>query len=267
MICLGINEDLFDSGVALCDGGRVLFAANEERYSRRKNEGGFPHKSLDALIRATKLEASEIDCICVSGLATPPLPVRIFPRAHFWIFDALRSREHTLFKRVMDVAVYRRPASQASGTSLLGRMSRPFLAPVMRRTLPKSLRGIELRFVDHHKAHAAGGWHCSGYEEALAVTADGMGDGVSLTVSRCKNGDGIERLWSAPARSSLGMFFEVLAEAFGFVSLRDEGKITGLAACGDASKVKEPSPFVFVDGRLEYTGLYGLRGLDWALSC
>ncbi len=264
MICLGINEDLFDSGVALCDGNRVLFAANEERYTRRKNEGGFPHRSLDALMKATKVGPSEIDCICVSGIMTPPLPVRIFPRAHHWIFDALRSRDDTLFKRLLDLAVYMKPASHASDTSPLRRIARPLLAPATRRTLPKSLRGIELRFVDHHKAHAAGAWHCSGYDEALAITADGMGDGVSMTVSRCRSGIGVERLWSAPARSSFGMFFEVLAEAFGFVSLRDEGKITGLAGCGDASRVREPSPFAFVDGRLEYRGLYGRRGVEWA---
>jgi len=60
------------------------------------------------------------------------------------------------------------------------------------------------------------------------------------------------------------MFFEVLAEAFGFVSCRDEGKITGLAACGDASKVQEPSPFAFVDGHLKYRGLYGRPGREWA---
>jgi carbamoyltransferase len=264
MICLGINEDLFDSGAALCDGSRVLFAANEERYSRRKNEGGFPHKSLDALMKATGVEPSDVDCICVSGIMTPPLPVRIFPRMHNWIFDALRSRNETLFKRLMDMAMFMTPVSHTSDTSLLRSITRPFLAPATRRTLPKPLRGIGLNFVDHHRAHAAGAWHCSGYEEALAITADGMGDGVSLTVSRCTAGTGVERLWSAPSRSSLGMFFEVLAESFGFVSCRDEGKITGLAACGDASRVQEPSPFAFVDGRLEYRGLHGRQGIEWA---
>ena len=263
MISLGINEDLFDSGVALCDGERVLFASNEERYTRRKNEGGFPFLALTGLLEFTKIAPADIDQIYVVGHMTPPFPVRVFPRIHNWLYDAKRSKKDSLMKRAMDLVMFMTPVSHTSGSSITRALVRPLLAPVTRRTLPKVLRRTPIDFVEHHGAHAAGAWGLSGFEETLCVTADGMGDGLSLTVSRCTVDRGIERLWTAGSRDSFGLFFEVLAEAFGFTPCRDEGKITGLAAGGEPSRVAEPSPFVFGDGRLTYTGPYGRRGVAW----
>ncbi len=263
MIYLGISEDLYDAGVTLVDGDRIVFAANEERYTRRKNEGGFPRHSLSALLDYTGVQPSDIDHLCVCGHMTPPLPVRLFPFLHNWLFDAFRSREETLFKRLLDTVMFHTPVSQTSENSLMRRVTKPFLAPVMRRALPAGLRRIPLHFSEHHRAHAAGAWFCSGFEEALCLTADGMGDGLSMTVSRARPGKPIERLWTAPAGSSFGLFFEALSQAFGFIPSRDEGKITGLAATGDASRVNEPIPYTLVDGTLTYTGPVGRERVAW----
>ena len=261
---LGINEDLFDAGVALCDGERVLFAANEERYSRRKNEGGFPHRALQALFDYTKVDPEDIERICMSGLMTPPPPVRMIPKIHDWLYNARRTNRDSFLRRFFDDVTFLLPISHTSEKSLLRRMSKPFLAPLTRRTLPEPLKRTPITFVDHHLAHAAGAWCFSGMDEVLCVTTDGMGDGLSMTVCRCSPEAGIERLWTASSKDSLGLFFQVLAEAFGFLSCRDEGKITGLAAGGDPARVKEPSPFSFADGRLRYHGRLGQRGIDWA---
>ena len=261
---LGINEDLFDAGVALCDGTQVLFAANEERYSRRKNEGGFPFESLAGLFAYTGVEPADIDRICVSGLMTPPPPVRLFPWIHKWLFEARRSRKDSWLRRFFDDATFYLPVSHTSEDSWMRRLSKPLLGPMTRHTLPSGLKRKPLSFVDHHLAHAAGAWCLSGFEDALCITTDGMGDGLSMTVCRCSPEGGVERLWTASSRDSLGLFFQVLAEAFGFVSCRDEGKITGLAAGGDASRIDVPSPFVFENGQLRYAGQFGQRGIDWA---
>lgn len=263
MIYLGISEDLYDAGVSLVDGDRIVFAANEERYTRRKNEGGFPRHSLAALLQYTGIQPADIDAVCVCGHMTPPLPVRLFPFLHNWLFDAFRSREETLFKRLLDTVMFHTPVSQTSEDSLMRRFTLPLLAPVMRRALPSGLRCRPLQFSEHHRAHAAGAWFCSGFDETLCLTADGMGDGLSMTVSRACPGKPIERLWTAPAGSSFGLFFEALSQAFGFIPSRDEGKITGLAATGDASHVNEPAPYTFVDGALSYTGPVGRKRVEW----
>jgi len=263
VIALGINEDFFDAGVTLCDGPKVVFAANEERYTRRKNEGGFPHQALAALLEYTGVGAGDIGRIHVCGHMTPPFPVRLFPKIHAWMFDSRRSKKDTAFKRFIDFVTFVTPISHTSERSLLRTLTKPLLAPVTRRSLPKALRRAPIDFVEHHHAHVAGAWFMSGFEETLCVTADGMGDGLSLTVSRCKVGEGISRLWSAGSKDSFGLFFELLTGAFGFVPCRDEGKVTGLAASGDPARVKESAPFALRDGRLIYTGPHGRQGEAW----
>jgi carbamoyltransferase len=263
VIYLGISEDLFDAGVTLVNGDAIVFASNEERYTRRKNEGGFPHQSLQALLEYTRVDLADIDHVCVCGHMTPPLPVRVFPFLHTLLFDAHRSREETLFKKFVDLVMFHSPVARTSERSFSRRFARRLLPTVMRRALPAGLRRIPIHFAEHHRAHAAGAWFCSGFEEALCLTADGMGDGLSMTVSHAVAGKAIERLWTAPAGSSFGLFFEALAQAFGFTPCRDEGKITGLAATGKAENVREPSPFTLVNGMLTYTGPVGRKGVAW----
>jgi len=264
MMLLGINEDQFDAGVALCHNGKVLFASNEERYTRRKNEGGFPHQALAALLEQTKVDPRAIDGICVSGFMTPPLPVRLFPRIHYWLYNSRREDPESWFRKAMDLVTFATPITHTSDDSLLRKLTRPLLVPIMRRTLPGPLKDRPVTFVEHHSVHTAGAWKLSGFEDTLCITADGMGDAHSMTVSRCSVDKGIERLWYATSRNSIGMFFEMLTEALGFVSHRDEGKLTGLAAMGDPARVKVPSPFSIVNGEIRYSGVYGLKGIRWA---
>jgi carbamoyltransferase len=286
VIALGINEDLFDSGVALCDGPKVLFASNEERYTRAKNEGGFPYQALASLFKTTGVRPQDIERVCVAGFMTPPLPVRLVPGAHNWLFNARRSHKESFLRGLLDDVTFYTPISHTSDRSLMRSVVKPLLGHVARRMFAKELRNKPFRFVDHHYAHAASAWHLSGFEEALCITSDGMGDGLSLTVSTCapfsRTGrperstrypeevgatpwGGMERLWTASSRDSFGLFFQVLTEALGFLSCRDEGKLTGLAANGDHRRVTEPDPFHMEDGRLVYNGpAFGQRGVRWA---
>lgn len=263
---LGINEDLFDSGVALGDGEKVLFASNEERYTRRKNEGGFPQRALASLFAYTGVAPADVDCVCMSGLMTPPPPVRLLPRSHLWLYNARREKKDSLLRKVLDDATFYLPVSHTSETSLLRKLSVPFLPLMTRMVLPGVLKRKPIRYVEHHVGHAAAAWKLSGFEEALVLSIDGMGDGLSLLVLQCVPGRPMKRLWAVSSRDSLGLFFQVLAEAFGFVSCRDEGKITGLAAGGVAENVTVPFPFHYQDGHLEFTGGFGFgqRGIDWA---
>ena len=120
---LGINEDLFDSGVALGDGERVLFASNEERYTRRKNEGGFPRQALESLFAFTGADPCDIDVICMSGLMTPPPPVRLLPRSHLWIYNARREKKDSFLRKFLDDVTFYLPVSHTSETSLLRRFA------------------------------------------------------------------------------------------------------------------------------------------------
>ena len=86
--------------------------------------------------------------------------------------------------------------------------------------------------MDHHLAHAASAYYFSGFDPCLVVTADGCGDGQSLTVSIGKNGR-IERIRAVSDQVSAGFLYASVTAYLGFKAHRHEGKITGLAAFGD----------------------------------
>lgn len=263
MIFLGINQDRFDSGVTLTDGERVLFAANEERYTRRKCQGGLPGLALDAAWQHTGVRPTDVTGIAIAGIMTPPLPARALPALQRWLFREEHTAKPTLTNRLVDWLAFHTPLSHTGEDSALRHLSRSLLPGLTRFGLPRSLRGIPLHFVEHHRSHAAAACHLSGFESALCLTADGMGDGLSMTVSRWSGGR-LERLWSAPSLDSLGLFYEVITEALGFIPNRHEGKITGLAASGDPSRVRVTPPFTLEDGVLRYHGPHGRRAVEWA---
>lgn len=263
MIYLGISQDLYDAGVCLCDGTHILYAANEERFTRQKNQGGFPRQSLQAAFEHTGVTANDIGQICVAGIMTPPLPARAFPRLQEWLLPDPRPARVSTSNLLFDWLAFHTGLAHTAPDSIWRKLTEPLLPAALRRNLPKPLRRAPVRFVEHHRAHAASAWGLCGFDAALCLTADAMGDGLSMTVSRC-DPSGVERLWSASSHDSLGLFYRMMTGALGFVPDRHEGKVTGLAAGGDATRVRQAAPFSWQDGRLIYTGAYGRRALAWA---
>ena len=226
MIYLGISQDRYDSGVTLTDGEQVMYSANEERLTRRKTQGGFPALTLQAAFDCTGVALNDVDRICVAGLMTPPLPMRAFPKLHHLLFEGDRKEKVGITDWIVDFAQNQTSIAHTSSDSVMRRFCRRLLAPAVRRTLPKPLRSKPICFVEHHQAHASAAWGLSGFDEALCITGDGMGDGLSMTVSRCEP-QGVQRLWTASSRDSLGILFEIITESFGFIPCRHEGKVTG----------------------------------------
>jgi carbamoyltransferase len=97
-----------------------------------------------------------------------------------------------------------------------------------------------LYFSDHHRAHAASAYYCSGVQDALVVTCDNLGDTLSHTAWSVKNGSWTH-LVQGDGNESLGAFYGAVTEALGFKPNQHEGKIVGLAAYADGSK-KGQSP-------------------------
>jgi carbamoyltransferase len=261
MLVLGLNQDLYGSGAALSDGKSLLYAANEERFTRKKNQGGFPAQSLAGLFAYTGVSPRDIEHIAICGINTPPLPLRILPNLQLWLNESQTARSTTLFRRTADLAVRYTPIAHGSPESAGARAVRRILPGVIRRLLPAELRHAKIHIAEHHRAHAACAFLLSGFDAALCMTSDGMGDGVSLSISRCR-GKGVERIYWASSRDSFGLFFETLTEAMGFIPCRDEGKVTGLAAHGDSAVVAAPSPFTVRDGRNHYEGPRGLAAVQ-----
>jgi carbamoyltransferase len=98
--------------------------------------------------------------------------------------------------------------------------------------------GIEarLRRIEHHISHAANAYYCSGYDRALIVSLDGYGSGLAGTISIGEGGK-ITRLHSLRFPHSLGTFYEHATTCLGYRADRHAGKIVGLAAYGDPTRL------------------------------
>ena len=100
----------------------------------------------------------------------------------------------------------------------------------------KNRYGIKpkIHFVEHHLAHAASAYRTAPFDNALIVTADGVGDDISLTVSVGKDGR-LQRLKEIYYPHSFGQFYTACTQVLGFRANRHEGKVTGLSGFGKIS--------------------------------
>ena len=223
MNILGI-WDGHDSGAAVLRDGEVVAAINEERLTRRKLEIAFPARAIAACLSQAGLTPERIDAVAAStndpaktlGRLWPGSKERYYAVRRRKAFPGLSARATRAFKYRMTEW---RPG--------------PISVRVSRVALERSLaqqgfaHGL-LRVVDHHRAHAAAAAWASGFESCAVLTIDGLGDGLSATVSRFASGR-LTRLCASPARHSIGVFFEHVTNLLNMRELEDEGKVMALA--------------------------------------
>jgi len=217
-LVLGISTT-HETGSALFDGHDCLAAISEERLDRIKFSTNYPPtKSIKAVIEASGVAVDRITDVVVAGLPAWPLLGRFLQNQwadtrdfHAWIdyFPHLNKLLYRLFAW-----------TRAVGYSRVTRF--------LKRTYGISPR---LHFVPHHHCHAAAVYRTSPFDDAMVVTADGVGDFTSLSVSYGLNGHlKLKHLVGYP--HSLGQFYTACTQALGFKANRHEGKITGLSGFG-----------------------------------
>lgn len=223
MKILGI-WDGHDSGAVLIEDNEILFAVNEERFTRRKLEIAFPVQSIRACLQATGTSVEEISHIAVSTWDFAKTLARVFPslREEYYL---LRRRKKDLgrashLKKRLKYRLTEYPPSR-----LTNRIS---WHNVRGHLKALGFRNFGLHLADHHLSHAAAAAFCSGFSRALVITLDGLGDGLSGSISRYEEGK-LERISAISARHSLGIFFEHVTNLMNMRELEDEGKVMALA--------------------------------------
>ncbi len=203
---LGINCYAHDSAAALVDGGRVIAAAEEERFTRRKHTGEFP------------LEAIRF-CLKQGGLSIADIR-----HAAFSFDPFLQFRKRLLHGlRFLDRRL------------ILGRHASTVFFPFfLKQKLQASLGAgrklnFKLHYVNHHRAHAASVFFTSPFEKAAILTVDGAGEWAT-TVQSVGEGTKIRSLAETNYPHSLGLFYGTLTQYLGFRPNYDEGKIMALAS-------------------------------------
>lgn len=216
MRLISLHEDT-NSNAALFDDGELVFAAAEERLTRKKFQEGFPNHALAYMEEHFGTSCSSADVVVAGNPShfLSRLPGILPPGEHDFFGVA-----HKLYLSFQD----RLPSVPA-----FGHVTRGISSAALRAKL-----GRGVTFVDHHTAHGYSAYITSGYPAATVVSADNMGDGFAAKVfvgqgGRCKE------LYGSSATRSPGQFYGEITQFLGFHCLM-AGKVTGLAAYGDWRK-------------------------------
>ena len=273
MKVLGISPLDKDSTVSVVEDGHVLFAAGEERFSRTKQQDGFPRLALEQALDYTGFSLAEFDLITYpfltwenearlfnQNLDDEKTFIRQFQPADLsrQIKDALtkvpdrnnpiHGLDHPnaiMEKGFLHSSYYAMAGAQklaSNAASLKGsKQWADDATSSFQRWEQELTHGLaELGWVkpvkrmEHHLSHAANSYLCSGFDRALCITLDGYGSGLAGSVSEA-NGGKIHRLHGIAFPNSLGTLYEHVTSSLGFKPSRHEGKIVGLASYGDPS--------------------------------
>jgi carbamoyltransferase len=232
MYILGLNV-FHDATATLLKEGTIIASVGEERLSRVKNHWGFPFRATEECLKIGHISGKEIDSVAFSFNNTLDQSPRYLTDCVIQksgILDPLDELEWDL-RRAILVDKMKRPFLNGNYWS----SCRDYALGSYRRTLQSfGISASNLLTKDHHLSHAASAYYDSGYPECIIFTADGSGDGLSMTASVGLDGN-ISRLHAISNRNSLGAFYAAITKFLGFKMNRHEGKITGLAAYGDPS--------------------------------
>ncbi len=211
---IGWHDSHCASAALVSPEGRVLFAAAEERFTKRKMQKGPPSAALEDIRR----RFGALDAIrCYTDL---PLPAKIARNAGL-VWNSLRRGLNCSKSAVSLTGTYLRRAGRGCAHGIVGETgnSEPFDA-----------------LCEHHTAHAASAYYLCGFDRAYVVTIDGVGDCLSATVSEGANGE-LRRLRSSYYNEfTVGADYETFTALLGFNPDRHCGKITGLAAYGERNE-------------------------------
>lgn len=246
MYILGL-WDGHDSGAALIQDNKIIFAANEERFTKRKLEMKFPYHSIRASLQYANLKPEEISVIAFPTTELTKTLERIYPysKEYYYMFR----RRKMLKPRLAGLRHFMKYSMTSIGVlPLCGAVSKSIIAGQLKSM---GFRNFKLYSVDHHAAHAATAAFASGFGKAAVVTLDGLGDGLSGSISLLHNGK-LTREHAISARNSLGIFYEQVTNLVGMRELEDEGKVMAMA---DYS-----FPFKFEDNRFRH--FFTVDGLE-----
>ena len=218
MIVLGLGGAVgHDPAAALVIDGKVIAAADEERFNRNKHAKGLqPELATQFCLKQGGIKPSDVQVV-----AYPFAPVSLFGPAR-WHY-ALR---HWYAPDRAFVAL-------VNGNRRYSRNVRNVFA--MLEKVGIDPRKIRFMPVEHHLAHASSAYHLSGYKDAAIMSIDGVGEYCTTWFGHGQGGQ-IQCLKEFYSPDSLGGFYGAVTEFLGFEMLDGEFKVMGMAPYGDAKK-------------------------------
>ncbi|HYM32065.1 MAG TPA: carbamoyltransferase [Candidatus Cybelea sp.] len=214
MRILGISAFYHDAAAALVVDGRIVAAAQEERFSRKKHDARFPKHAVDYCLAAGDMAPADIDYV------------------------AFYDKPFIKFERLVETYLAFAPKGFRSFRTAmpLWLSEKLFQKDLLHRELSAFARDVDWRakllFAEHHQSHAASAFYPSPYEDAAVLTMDGVGEWSTTSVAFGRGSRlEIERELHFP--HSLGLLYSAFTYYTGFKVNSGEYKVMGLAPYGE----------------------------------
>jgi len=207
---LGISAYYHDAAAALVSHGAIVAAAQEERFSRRKNDSDFPRQAIAFCLQRAGLRLEQLDAVV------------------FYDKPILK------FTRLLETYLAVAPGGWRTFPTVLANWlgEKLDLRKTLRAELPSLRPDCELLFTQHHQAHAASAFYPSPFDEAAILTIDGVGEWATTTIGWGR-GREIQLLQELRFPRSLGLLYSAFTAYCGFRINSGEYKLMGLAPYGE----------------------------------
>ncbi|MFA5255988.1 MAG: carbamoyltransferase [Candidatus Omnitrophota bacterium] len=206
MKILGISSFYHDSAACIVSDGEIIAAAQEERFTRKKHDAGFPVNAINYCLKEAGIGAKDLD------------------------FIAFYDKPFIKFERILETSISYAPAgiSQFIQAIPVWLKQKLWITEIIRKDL--GFNG-KILFTEHHEAHAASAFYPSPFQEAAFLTVDGVGEWETASFGVGKdNGLDIRQYLRFP--NSLGLLYSAFTYYTGFRVNSGEYKLMGLAPYG-----------------------------------
>lgn len=226
MNILGISAYYHDSSACILKDGKIIAAVQEERFSRKKHDLGFPTNAIRYCLEQASIQAKDLDAVA-------------FYEKPYLKFERLLMQFIDTFPRSMGVFIDSMPSW----------LSEKLL-------VPKNVKDLgyngKVYYLDHHLSHAASSFLCSPYKKAAILTVDGVGEYATTTFSTGVDNE-INLFKEIHFPHSLGLLYSTITAYLGFTVNNSEYKVMGLAPWGKPKYMQEFDKLIntFEDGSFE----------------
>ena len=217
---LGISAFYHDSAACMLVDGKIIAAAQEERFTRKKHDSGYPYHSINFVLRYSNLKLSEVDHIVFFEK-----PFLKFERL-LETYVAFAPRGFVSFAKAMPLWIKEKL------------FQKNFLFNKLKSHDRNYTSDENIFFSDHHLSHAASAFYPSPFNEAIVLTADGVGEWATTTVAIGKDNN-LEIKKEIHFPHSLGLLYSAFTYFIGFKVNSGEYKLMGLAPYGNPIYVNQ----------------------------
>lgn len=245
---LGISAFYHDSAAALVQDGKIIAAAQEERFTRKKNDDSFPVNAIQYCMDEAGIGTTELECV-------------VFYDKPFIKFERLLETYHAFAPRGLTSFINAIP---------VWLKDKLFMKSLIQKQLKTIgiLSNVPILFSEHHLSHAASAFFPSPFEEAAILTIDGVGEWATTTISHGK-GNNITILKELHFPHSIGLLYSAFTYYCGFRVNSGEYKLMGLAPYGitgseRVEKYKQQILTTLVDIRPDGSLLLNMKYFNFA---